>query len=200
MSPAFTIIELLVVIAVIMILAGLLVPALGGARLAARVARAHSDLRQVTIALEMYHNRFSIFPPARTFCKAMTDRLPEYNHLPPELLSAGSIDSLVKDIFNPRQTYKYIAPGFGYANEAITSLAIRVPKEFPSDTGQELPYFNQRTSPVKCAVWSVGPSGAKSVFESDSLRYPMPPRHWYPANLNGIIVHYYWNGCWHSSP
>ncbi len=88
----------------------------------------------------------------------------------------------------------------GWANGDLSILAIWVPKEFPRDTGKEKAYFDQASSPVKCAVWSVGPSGPKSVFQSDSLRYPMPPRHWYPARPDGIIVHYYWNGDWHCSP
>lgn len=197
---AFTIIELLVVVGIISVLAGILLPTLGEARIAARVARAHGELRQVTLALEMYRNRFSVFPPARTFCAAMMANLNEYNHLPPELVKARCIESLPGDIFNPGQTYKYLAPGMGWANGDLSILVIWVPKQFPKDTGKEKAYFDQDSSPVKCAVWSVGPSGPKSVFESDSLRYPMPPRHWYPGKRDGIIVHYYWNECWQSSP
>ena len=197
---AFTIIEVLVVIGIIAALGAMLLPAMGEARVAARVSRAHGELRQVTISLQLYQDCYNVFPPARTFCASQMPNIDDYNHLPPELVRSRCIDSLPEDIFNPGHTYKYVAPGLGWANGDLSILAIWVPNKFPKDTGQETPYFDQKSSPVKCAVWSVGPSGPKSVFDSDALRYPMPPRYWYPNRRDGIIVHYYWNECWRSSP
>jgi type II secretory pathway pseudopilin PulG len=199
-ADAFSILELLVVVSVIAVLGALLLPALGEARITARVCRAHSDLKQITVALTLYHNRYRAFPPARTFCASQMPNLDDYNHLPPELTETACIDSLPEDEFNPGHTYKYLAPGIGWANGDLSILAIWVPDDFPRGTGSETPYFDQKSSPVPCAIWSAGPAGPKSVFESDSLRYPLPPRHWYPRQPDGIIVHYYFNDCWQSSP
>jgi prepilin-type processing-associated H-X9-DG protein/prepilin-type N-terminal cleavage/methylation domain-containing protein len=52
--PAFTLVELLVVIAVLAILVGLLLPALAGARGAARTRVSASNLRQIMLAADTY--------------------------------------------------------------------------------------------------------------------------------------------------
>lgn len=53
-ARAFTLIELLVVIAIIAVLAALLLPALNGAKHAARQAQCQSQLRQVALAARLY--------------------------------------------------------------------------------------------------------------------------------------------------
>jgi prepilin-type N-terminal cleavage/methylation domain-containing protein/prepilin-type processing-associated H-X9-DG protein len=63
-TRAFTLIELLVVIAIIAILAGLLLPALASAKYNGKNARCKSNLRQITLAMHMYTQTHSVFPPA----------------------------------------------------------------------------------------------------------------------------------------
>jgi prepilin-type N-terminal cleavage/methylation domain-containing protein/prepilin-type processing-associated H-X9-DG protein len=62
LREAFTLVELLVVIAIIGILVGLLLPAVQAAREAARRTSCHNNMKQIGIALHMYHDTRQSLP------------------------------------------------------------------------------------------------------------------------------------------
>ena len=62
-DESFTLVELLIVVAIIAVLMAILLPALNAAREKARQAKCISNLRQQSVALEMWRHHANFYPP-----------------------------------------------------------------------------------------------------------------------------------------
>jgi prepilin-type N-terminal cleavage/methylation domain-containing protein len=65
----FTLIELLVVMLIISVLIALLIPAVNSARQAARSTQSKNNLKQISLASNLFHSSKGYFPPSSEFAK-----------------------------------------------------------------------------------------------------------------------------------
>ncbi len=119
----FTLIELLVVITIIVVLIALLLPAVQSAREAARRAQCTNNLKQIALAMHLYHNTAGVFPPGKQGCcwgTWLISILPQLDQQP---------------LYNAWNSYGNNTPGlppgfdndlryFGVANRTVTSTWI----------------------------------------------------------------------------
>ena len=195
---AFTLIELLVVIAIIAVLASLLLPALARAKERAKVTKAHAELYQLGLALEMYATDYdNRVPPVRVNCNS--DLSTHWCELPVELANEhylphgheGGREANFLDVFNPDHTYKYAAPGPELLNGSPAGdYALWAPTNAPEFDGSAGQYFTDpKLSPVRWVVWSLGPQPNSAKSQGDHA--PMGRDTWYRrAGDAGVIIRY----------
>jgi type II secretory pathway pseudopilin PulG len=212
---SFSLIEVLVVVAILALLFAVLLPSLALARRQVQIVNVHSDLRQISIAIDAYAmNNEDKLPPTRSGCGT------DVNYqLPIELANEKYLPASQSkipqahwpDYFQPEQTYRYRAPGpiwfngsfFDFPNSTWRMRAkIWVPEDFPRSLSDEGRYYHNRAQEPKCpvryAVWSIGPDVTTARFPRkpddtdaiDESKFPIPRRYWLTQpNGAGLITH-----------
>jgi len=198
LKRAFTLIELLVVIAIIALLLGILLPAVGRARLQAKIVVVNAELREIGMALEAYSlENNGKFPPTRVDCMLgehfyqLPLELVESKYLPVPDDSNTYIATSIEDRFNKGYTYKYRSVGTLIYNRTVTvkdGAYLWVPDGFPdNEKEQGQSYYSVKESPVSWVLYSQGPN-----FDLNRMRemeYPVPRKTWYnPQTKTGVIA------------
>ena len=197
MKHGFTLIELLVVISIIALLMGILLPAMGKARLQAKIVAVNAELREIGMALEAYSfDNNGKFPPTRVDCMLgghfyqLPLELVESKYLP-EPGSDTFMAAGIEDRFNWGYTYKYRSVGTLIYNRTVTvknGAYLWVPDGFPDNEKEEgQNYYSFQESPVSWILYSEGPNFDLNSMKE--LKYPVPKETWYsPQTSQGVIV------------
>lgn len=149
-NRGFTLIELLVVIAIIGILSSVVLASLNSARMKARDARRLSDMHEMQVALELYHDSFGQYPNSDSAGCGGWDTPGNGTFITP-LVSGGFLpahlrDPAVNDTCGNYAYYRYSAGNYGCAGGAYYVLGVRDMESsgnpYPSSPGWSCPSRN----------------------------------------------------------
>lgn len=102
----FTLVELLAVIAIIGILAGILIPALGGAQLRGKITQAKSDMKTIETALESFAadngGRYCVNSSGEWYTSSCTDSGDSYYLYKTESDTDAASFGIIKELCDPQ--------------------------------------------------------------------------------------------------
>src|SRR5262245_64329220 len=136
-DQAFTLIELLLVLAIILVLVGLLLPALNDAREAARRLQCSNNLHQLGLALQNYASHHGVLPPGVVDAGAAVQNSPTGYHFGWVVQVLPFLDQ--KDLFNQFNFYTSV---YDASNQTMRALRLNL-LHCPDDSTQG---FNITTS------------------------------------------------------
>ncbi len=176
-------------------LAGLLLPALSGAKECARLTKVRVELYGLGLALEMYaDDHAGALPPVRVNCNS--DLADHWCQFPVELANQGYLPrsnrpgmaACMEDVFHPGHTYKYATPGPHLLNDSPTGdFRLWVPEDFPTSRSTKGAWHSDLVqAPVRWVVWSLGPRPDSP--RSQSSRAPLAASTWYRRGAGGVIL------------
>jgi prepilin-type N-terminal cleavage/methylation domain-containing protein len=162
---AFTLIELLVVIAIIGLLIGLLLPAVQAAREAGRRTSCRNNLRQIGLALHLYHDTHGYFPPGYIDGNTNPDSTPDNDVGPGWGWASFLLPHLEQGNIYDQINFK-VGVGVG-SNTAVSQLPLNV-FQCPSDPLQQAfpVYDSSFTTPITTLAHGnyVGCNGWQECF------------------------------------
>jgi prepilin-type N-terminal cleavage/methylation domain-containing protein len=161
-SRGFTLVELLVVIAIIGVLIALLLPAVQAAREAARRSQCTNNLKQIGLALHMYHDVYNVLPSGYMAFNAKTGK-PDPFGVPGWGWEARCLPFLEQGTVE-KSLVNYSLPVADAANEKARHTPLAVFR-CPSDTGEPIFKYEDEDHP------SGGGSSGEQALEFPTSNY-----------------------------
>jgi general secretion pathway protein G len=116
-EAGITLVEMMVVLVIIAVVAALVVPNVMGRPDQARIAAAHTDMRAIAAALEMYRLDNRTYPTTQQGLQALVTR-PQSQPIPPNWHPDGYLSQLPLDPWGT--PYVYISPATGGRFELVS--------------------------------------------------------------------------------
>ena len=120
-NSGFTLIELLVVIAIIGVLSSVVLASLNTARAKARDTKRIADFREVSLALQLYYDKFGTIPVYNNGNCCNGDHGTKFNNMAQDLVNAGFLASIPQNPSGSNYSYYYYG-GSVIGGILVTSL------------------------------------------------------------------------------